>query len=230
MYILKQIKKIEGVIVETESTLLGNRYVVLHYFQENKQYLDIREQHFVFNLGLNPLAITEYKNPILLNENGSKIIYLKDFYECYITFQDGTIIENLSDYAHQYLETSDSKTFVDKQSQIIQEEYEKKMSEKEASITQAALPAEDVLQRPTNYSLYQIFDRLKAGRKRVDQLLLQDLMDHLASDGTFDIVDSKDLDDYNAIVTLMIENHLTEFKEADVRYKFKKEQLLNRGY
>ena len=228
VYILKQIKKSEGVIVETENTILGYRYVVLHYFQENKQYLDVREQHLVFNLGLNPIVITEYKNPILLNEDGSKIIYLKDFYECYITLQDGTIIENLSNYVHQYLETSDSKTFADKQSQIIQKEYERKMEEK--ALDQAMIPAEDVLQRPANYSLYQIFDRLKAGRKRADQLLLQDLMDHLSSDGTFDIIDSKDLDDYNTIVTLMIENHLTEFKEADVRYKFKENQLLNRGY
>lgn len=143
------------------------------------------------------------------------------------TLEEVELFENCYPLGREFKTASSS--FLNKQSQIIQEEYEKKMSEKEVW-TEAALPAEDVLQRPVNYSLYQIFDRLKAGRKRLDQLLLQNLMDHLSSTGTFDIIDSKDLDDYNTIVTLLIEKHRTIFQEADVSYKFKKEQLLNRGY
>ena len=157
------------------------------------------------NLGLGYVWIPTFKNPFPETPEEVEI-----FEKCYP------------------LGREKSNDFADKQSQIIQEEYERKMTEKE--LDQATIPAEDVLQRPANYSLYQIFDRLKAGRKRVDQLLLQNLMNHLSSDGTFDIIDSKDLDDYNTIITWMIENHLTEFKEADVRYKFKEIHLLNRGY
>lgn len=71
------------------------------------------------------------------------------------------------------------------------------MKKQAVLITQAVLPAEDVLQCPTNYSLCQIFDRLKAGRKRDDQLLLQDLIDLLSSNEPFVMMTSKEFDDYN---------------------------------
>ena len=80
MYILKQTKKENNTVIKTENTLLGNRYVVLYFFPENKQYSDIREQHFVFNLGLNTLDAQHYQNPFILNEDGSKVIYLEDFH------------------------------------------------------------------------------------------------------------------------------------------------------
>jgi NAD-specific glutamate dehydrogenase len=51
---------------------------------------------------------------------------------------------------------------------------------------------EDVLERPTNYSLSEIFERLKSGRKKDDQLLLQDLIDLLEKDEPFIVISSEE--------------------------------------
>jgi hypothetical protein len=111
MYILKQTKKENNTVIKTENTLLGNRYVVLYFFPENKQYFDIREQHFVFKLGLNTLDVQHYQNPFILNEDGSKIIYLKDFHtHQIINDENGVLIEDLSDYVGQLLNSSNENT------------------------------------------------------------------------------------------------------------------------
>jgi hypothetical protein len=128
--------------------------------------------------------------------------------------------------------------FIDKQSQIIQQAYDEKMAEKKNEnnniivndISTATIPEEDILKRPTNYSLHQIFERLKSGRKRQDQLLLQDLIEIVDKNEPFVIISTQEYDNYNALVTLLIEKHLGTFKEANVNGFFKKEQLLNRGY
>jgi len=241
MYILKQTKKENNTVIKTENTLLGNRYVVLYFFPENKQYSDIREQHFVFNLGLNTLDVQHYQNPFILNEDGSKIIYLEDFHNHQIiNDENGVLIEDLSNYVGQLLNSSDEKTskFMETQSRIIQQTYDEKMAEKMTEnnniivddISAAAIPEEDILKRPTNYSLHQIFERLKSGRKRQDQLLLQDLIEIVDKKEPFVILTTQEYDNYNALVTLLIEKHLGTFKEANVNGFFKEQQLENRGY
>jgi len=143
-------------------------------------------------------------------------------------------------YPLELLKDDGSKTskFIDKQSQIIQQAYDEKMAEKKDEnnniiiddISTAAIPEEDILKSPTNYSLHQIFERLKSGRKRQDQLLLQDLIEIVDKKEPFVILTTQEYDDYNALVTLLIEKHLGTFKEANVNGFFKEQQLENRGY
>jgi len=90
--------------------------------------------------------------------------------------------------------------------------------------------ADNILKQPVNYSLVEIFERLKAGRKAADQRFLRDLIDLLSSNEPFVTMTSKEFDDYSTITSIMIDKHFTEFVEADVTKNFKEEQLLNRGY
>lgn len=204
MYTLRTIKKSERMNAFNQS--LGDNYHLID--RHNETYYQLRERHFGV-MGFSSEQTAKYNNPFVVGKDFSMPIYLEDGHEYYIMTESGKTFENLSGLVGDVMEESKTPT-------------------PEAS---ACIPSSDVLDRPSNYSLHQIFNVLKAGRKAADQLMLQELIDVLDTGENFAVITTSDFDYYNNLLSKLIVNHIGTFREAtDVSYEFKERQLRNRGY